>query len=107
MATITATGPWSALDNTNPLSQAPGAITRESMAQHRDTIEKRYQQNSLNYRTQMAANLDGYQEVTQFLGLFCDGYDVAPLVALSRIQQIIKSMLNSEETPESRRVLSA
>jgi hypothetical protein len=104
MATITASGTWSALDNTGPLSQAPGAVTRETMAQHRDTTEERYLQDSLNYRTQLSANMDGYPEVNQFLGAFAAGYAVAPLVALQRIGAIIKSMLNSEETPESRRV---
>lgn len=104
MATITATGTWSALDNQNPTSQAPGAVTNETMAQHRDTMEKRYTQDSLNYRTQLALNMDGYPEFNQFLGAFAAGYSVAPLVALSRIQQLVKSMMNSEETPESRRV---
>lgn len=101
-ATITATGTWSVLQVTNALSQAPGAITRESMAQHRDTTEERYQQTSLAGRTAFLADLDGFQEVMEFAGLMAAAYSVPVGVCLMRIRAIIAAMNQSESLEDQR-----
>jgi len=88
-AEITATGTWSALDDDNPTSQAPGANVNEVLRQHYDTHEQRFQPRSLNYKDEFRSDVDGMQEVMQFVGLFAAGYGIPAGVAMTRIRDII------------------
>lgn len=100
-ATISFTGTWSALDNANPTSQAPGANVNEVIRVHRDTVEQRFQPRALDYN-QYATNVDGMQEVMQFAGLMAVGYGIPASAALVRIRDIIESFQNTEQLPERR-----
>lgn len=87
-AILTSTGTWSALDNQNPASQAPGANVNEVVRQHYDTAEQRFQSRSLDIN-QLRNDVDGLQETMQFVGLFAAGYSIAPGVAIARILDIL------------------
>lgn len=100
-AIITSTGTWSALDNMNPTSQAPGARPNEIIRVHRDTVEQSFQPRSLDYM-QYPNDVDGMQEVMQFAGLFAVGYGIDSLAALTRIRDIIEGFQNTEQLPERR-----
>lgn len=102
-ATITAVGTWSALDDQNPESQAPGAEVNEIIATHRDTVEQRFQPRALAYRDSYAMDVDGLQEVMQFAGLFAAGYAITPLAAIARIIDILQGAFqNTEELTDQR-----
>lgn len=101
-ATITASGTWSALQNTGPLSQAPGPSGRETISQMEQTVEQRAV--STPYRDGFTRDIDGMQEVAQFAGLMADGYDIGSRAALVRIRAIVTAMLGQEDV-ENRRVL--
>jgi hypothetical protein len=100
-ADITATGTWSALDNQNPSSQAPGAVTNEVIRVHRDAVEQKFMPRALDYR-QYPNDVDGMQEVMQFAGLMAVGYGIPVSAALVRIRDIIEGFHNTEQLPERR-----
>lgn len=100
-AAITATGTWSALDNQNPTSQAPGARPNEIIRVHRDTVEQSFQPRSLDYM-RYPDDVDGHQEVMQFVGLFAAGYSIDSAAALTRIRDILEGFQNTEQLPERR-----
>ena len=99
-ATITATGTWSALDDQNPTSQAPGANVNEVLRQHYDTAEQRFQPRALDIK-QLPNDVDGLQEVNQFVGLFAAGYGVPAGVAIARIIDILDGYRNTKGPSES------
>lgn len=101
-ALITATGTWSALDNQNPTSQAPGANVNEVIREHRDTVEQRFQPRSLAIRDALPQDVDGLQEVNQFIGLFAAGYGIPAGAALARIKDILMAAENTEELTDQR-----
>lgn len=102
-AEITASGTWSALDDSNPTSQAPGANVNEVIRQHRETFEQRFQPRSLDYKNSFPDDVDGLQEVMQFVGLFAAGYSVPSGVAAQRIADIIaKAYFNTDELTDQR-----
>jgi len=100
-AAISASGTWSALDDQNPPSQAPGANVNEVLRVHRDTVEQHFQPRSLDYM-QYPNDVDGHQEVMQFVGLFAAGYAIDSAAALTRIRDILESFQNTEQLPERR-----
>lgn len=93
-AEITASGTWSALDDQNPTSQAPGANVNEVLRQHYDTAEQRFQPRALDVK-QLRNDVDGQQEVMQFIGLFAAGYGIAAGVARARIIDILCGQRNT------------
>lgn len=103
MATVSVTGPWSALNNTNATSQGPGAVTNESLSQMDQTVESRGASLGLTGRQAFTDNVDGFQEVTQFAGLMADAYNIGSRAALVRIGAIVQTLLGTE-TVETQRV---
>ena len=102
-AVITASGTWSALDDQNPVSQAPGAQVNEVIRVHRDTVEQRFMPRALDYRNSYPEDVDGLQEVMQFAGLFAAGYGIPAPAAIARIIDILqKSFENTEELTDQR-----
>lgn len=93
-AIITASGTWSALDNQNPASPAPGSEENEVLRQNYDSAEQRFQPRSLDIK-QIPNDVDGLQEVNQFVALFAAGYGVPPGVAMTRIRDIIEGFQNT------------
>lgn len=98
-ATITSSGTWSALDNLNPTSQAPGANVNEVLRQHYDTAEQRFQPRALDIK-QLPNDVDGMQEVMQFIGLFAAGYSIPAGVARARIIDILNGQRNTRGPSE-------
>ena len=98
-AIITSTGTWSALDNQNPTSQAPGANVNETIRQHYDTVEQRFQPRALDVK-QLPNDVDGLQEVMQFVGLFAAGYSIAAGAAITRIRDILEAYQNTRGPSE-------
>lgn len=102
-AAISASGTWSSLDNSNPTSQAPGANVNEVLRQHRETTEQRFQPRSLDYKNSFQDDVDGLQEVMQFVGLFAEGYSIPAGVAAQRVLDIIeKAFMNTDELTDNR-----
>ena len=101
-ATITSSGTWSLLQNTNPTSQAPGAIGNESVAVHRDTVEQRADSLAFNYRANFTADVDGQQEVTQFVALFAANYSIPGVAAVARIRDILTGQRQGEPVETQR-----
>lgn len=93
-ATITASGTWSALDDQNPTSPVAGSEENEVLRQHYDTHEQRFQPRSLDAK-QLPNDVDGLQEVNQFIGLFAAGYGIPAGVAMTRIRDIIEGFQNT------------
>lgn len=93
-ATITSSGTWSALDNANPTSQAPGANVNEVIREHYDGVEQRFQPRSLDAK-QIPNDVDGLQEVNQFIALFAAGYSIPAGAAMTRIRDIIEGFQNT------------
>lgn len=98
-ATISASGTWSALDNQNPTSQAPGANVNEVIRQHYDAVEQRFQPRALDIK-ELPNGVDGQQEVMQFVGLFAAGYSIAGGAAMTRIRDIIEGFLQTRGPSE-------
>ena len=87
-ATLSSSGTWSTLAS--------------SPTQQVDTTSDNFGDSELGYRRQIAANLDGYPEAMQFLGLAAANWAVPPGAALFRILAIFNSMRQTEQ-PEPRR----
>lgn len=93
-ATITSSGTWSALDNLNPSSPAPGSEENEVVRQNYDSAEQRFQPRSFDAK-QLPNDVDGLQEVMQFVGLFAAGYGIPAGVAMTRIRDIVEAFQNT------------
>jgi hypothetical protein len=106
-AAITGTGTWSSLDNTNPVSQAPGDVGNEVIRVHRDTVEQRLRPRALDPALAIRLDVDGFQEVNQFIGLFAAGYGIPGLAAITRMRDILEAMLVVADRPEQQRVYTA
>ncbi len=98
-AIITSSGTWSSLDQSNPVSQAPGASTREVLRENYDSPEQQFQPRALDIK-QLPNDVDGLQEVMQFVGLFAAGYSVPAGVALARIIKILDGFRNTRGPSE-------
>lgn len=107
MVIIAAGAGWSALDNANPTSQAPGDVGNEVIRVHRETVEQRFRQRSLNPIEGIRNDVDGFQEVNMFVGLFADGYDIAAPAAIARIIDILEAMRGAGDRVEHARTYSA
>lgn len=103
-ATITSSGTWSALQNANPTSAAPGAIVNESLATYRDGVEQRAASLGANYRTGFTSDQDGFQELNQFLTLMAANYSVSGRAAIAHTQLLLQAMLQqgSDKVEEQR-----
>lgn len=99
-ALITSTGTFSGLDNQNPTSQGPGAVTNEVLRQEGGgfpggNVEQRFMPRALDYKNFYESDVDGMQEVMQFVGLFAAAYSIGPSVAVRRIADILTKAFTS------------
>lgn len=99
-ATITSTGTFSALLTTNAASVVPGAVPNEKISTHRDTVEQRFQR--IDYRGLFPLDVDGEQEVMQFVGIMAAAYSISARAAVARIMDILKGYKQSEKVEDER-----
>lgn len=107
-AVITSTGTFSGLDNLNPTSQGPGASVNEVLRQQGGgfpggNVEQRFQPRALDYSGAYTDDVDGMQEVMQFVGIFAAAYGIGASAAVRRIADILtKAFTNTADLTDRR-----
>jgi len=103
-----ASGTWSAFNVGNATGQGPGAVQNEILRVHRDTTEMRGEllgQRGLNYRADFNADVDGEQELSQFVGLWSVASGVPTRVLWARVLHLAGAVFGAgSETPEQQRI---
>lgn len=89
-ATITAVGTWSTI-----------AASEEPVA-HRDTVEERYDYESVVYEDALKNNQGGFPELEQFIALMSAGYGISAKAAGVRMERMLTIRNNRSRTPEER-----
>lgn len=97
-ATLSSSGTWSTLGS--------------YPTQQRDTLSDNYTDSELAYKTQIAANIDGYPELMQFIGLAAANWSTASVAAglppvppgavIHRLRAIINSLWQTQRPEEVR-----
>ncbi len=109
-ATITASGTFSSFDTGNATSQGPGAVTNEVIRQFGGgntvggNVEQRFTQRALDYSGSYPNDVDGMQEVMQFVGLFAAAYGIGPSAAVARVRDILAKAFTGTADLVDRRV---
>src|SRR5690242_15141970 len=98
-ATISASGTWSTLDQFDPTPRGPFTRTAGLPTQENLTVEEDYNTNSLNYTSDggLGTAANGVPEVTQFIGLYAQGYGIPAGAAIDRILATLNSMRQTQE----------
>lgn len=107
-ATITSSGTWSAFQTGNAVGQGPGGVQNEQFFVSRDTVEQRGESlnnRGVNYRPDFTADVDGEQELNQYVGLWSAATGVPTRAIWTRIWHLSKAVVGAgSETPEQQRV---
>jgi len=90
-ATITASGTFSTI------------AASELPVVHRDTVEERYDFESMIAETALTTNAGGFPELMQFIGLFADGYNITAPGAMVRLTRMLEILQNRTRETEERR----
>lgn len=89
-ATITAAGTFSTIS------------AAERPVAHRDTIEERYDYESLVFEDDLKSNVGGFPELEQFIGLMSVAYAKPGNACLVRLGRMVDVMLNRTRTSHER-----
>lgn len=89
-ATISSSGTWSTI------------ATAERPTTQGDTVDQRFDYESLVSEQGLKDNTGGWAELEQFLGLMADAYDISGLAAATRLAMMLQIWLNRTQHVDQR-----